>query len=140
VTQRLFPLAQDRGVHLTLELEPMFPAELDEKLIRQVLNNLIDNAIKYNHAGTKVKISSEDQGAFVQVAVEDDGVGMEKEQLGRLFKKFSRSEKGTAERVEGTGLGLYLAKYFIEKHGGEIGVESAPGKGTRFWFRLPIEH
>jgi two-component system, OmpR family, phosphate regulon sensor histidine kinase PhoR len=140
VAQRLFPLAQDRGVHLALELEPMFPVELDEKLIRQVLNNLIDNAIKYNHTGTNVHVRSVDLGNFVEVSVKDDGVGMEQEQIARLFKKFSRSEKGTAERVKGTGLGLYLCKYFIEKHGGEIGVESAPGKGTKFWFRLPVQH
>jgi two-component system phosphate regulon sensor histidine kinase PhoR len=138
VCARLQPLAQDRGVSVRLELEPMFPVEFDDTLMRQVLNNLVDNAIKYNKAGTKVCVRSSDQGDFVEVAVEDDGSGIDAEQMGMLFRKFSRAEKGTSERVKGTGLGLYLAKYFIELHGGRIDVESTPGKGTRFWFRLPV--
>ncbi len=139
IVQRLSTLAVDRGVEIAMELEPMFAVELDEQLIRQVLTNLIDNAIKYNRPGTKVTVRSTDLGEFVEVAVEDNGVGIEKRQMDRLFKKFSRSEKGTSERVKGTGLGLYLAKYFIELHGGDIGVESELGKGTRFRFRLPVE-
>jgi two-component system, OmpR family, phosphate regulon sensor histidine kinase PhoR len=138
VVQRLSTLSQDRGVPVTLELEPMFPVELDEQLIKQVLSNLIDNAIKYNKPGTKVTVRSTDLEDYVEVSVEDDGIGIDPEQKDRLFKKFSRSEKGTSERVKGTGLGLYLAKYFIELHGGDIDVESEPGKGTTFRFRLPV--
>lgn len=138
VVHRLEPLAQDRSVGVSMELEPMFAAEFDEQMIRQVLNNLVDNAIKYNKAGTSVTVSSQDLGEFVQVTVADNGVGMEKTQMDRLFKKFSRAEKGTSERVKGTGLGLYLAKYFIELHGGKIEVESEPGKGTIFRFQLPV--
>jgi two-component system phosphate regulon sensor histidine kinase PhoR len=138
VTQRLEPLAQDRGVTIELDLEPMFPIEFDETLIRQVLNNIVDNAIKYNKQGTKIVVRSSEQGEFVEVAVADDGAGIEKAQMNMLFKKFSRAEKGTSERVKGTGLGLYLAKYFIELHGGEISVESKIDKGTTFRFRLPM--
>lgn len=138
VLGRLQPLAQDRGVVMKQDLEPMFPIEFDEQLIRQVLNNLVDNALKYNKPGTVVTVSSRDLENAVEVCVEDDGIGIEPEQMVRLFRKFSRSEKGTSERVKGTGLGLYLAKYFIELHGGEITAESEPGKGTRFRFRLPI--
>jgi two-component system phosphate regulon sensor histidine kinase PhoR len=140
VLSRLRPLAQDRGVEMKTDLEPMFPIEFDEQLIRQVLNNLVDNAIKYNQPGTRVLVSSKDLGENVEVCVEDDGVGIDRKQMERLFKKFSRAEKGTSERVKGTGLGLYLAKYFIELHGGEIGAESEPGKGTKFRFRLPATH
>jgi len=138
VIQRLEPLAQDRNIKLTLELEPMFPVEFDETLIRQVLNNLVDNAIKYNKAGTNIVVRSKDLGDFAEVAVDDNGIGIDKEQMNMLFKKFSRNEKGTSERVKGTGLGLYLAKYFIELHGGDISVESEPGRGTSFKFRLPV--
>jgi two-component system phosphate regulon sensor histidine kinase PhoR len=140
VLERLATLAQDRGVLVEKELEPMFPVDFDEKLLRQVLNNIVDNSIKYNKPGTRVLIRSEDEGDFVKVTVEDNGTGIEKAQMDRLFRKFSRAEKGTSERVKGTGLGLYLAKYFIELHGGEIGVESEVGKGTKFWFRLPNSH
>ncbi|MGZ3728746.1 MAG: ATP-binding protein [Bdellovibrionota bacterium] len=140
VLSRLQTLAHDRGVTMEQELEPMFPVEFDEQLIRQVLNNLVDNSIKYNKPGTRVVVRTKDLGDSVEVTVEDNGVGIEKEQMKRLFKKFSRSEKGTSERVKGTGLGLYLAKYFIELHGGQIGAESEPGRGTTFRFSLPIAH
>ena len=125
-------------MRLELDLEPMFSVEFDEQLIRQVLTNLVDNAIKYNSQGTIVKVVSRDLGERVEVSVEDNGVGIEPAQMQRLFLKFSRSEKGTSERVKGTGLGLYLAKYFIELHGGEIRAESEPGKSTSFRFWLPI--
>ena len=138
VVERLEPLAQDKKISLQMELEPMFSAEFDEQLIRQVLNNLIDNAIKYNVAGTVVIIRSADQGDFLEVSVSDNGIGLEEEQKARLFQKFSRKEPGTAERVKGTGLGLYLAKYFIELHGGSIHAESTKGQGACFRFRLPV--
>jgi signal transduction histidine kinase len=138
VVDRLRDLASERGVEMKLELEPMFPIEMDEQLIRQVLNNLIDNAIKYNGAGTLVTITTRDLGPELEVSVADNGVGLTEEQKLRLFTKFARAEKGMAERVKGTGLGLYLAKYFIELHGGAIEVSSEEGKGTEFRFRLPV--
>ena len=138
VFHRLESLAEDRKIEIRLELEPMFAVELDEQLIRQVLTNLIDNAIKYNHAGTVVIVKTSDLGDFVEVSVQDNGSGIEDQQKERLFKKFSRFEKGTSERVKGTGLGLYLAKYFIELHGGSISMESEIGTGTIFKFKLPI--
>lgn len=139
VAQRHQTLAQDRGISVGLQLEPMFPVTLDEQLIKQVLSNLIDNSIKYNQPGTKVTVRSADLQEFVEVSVEDNGSGIEPSQQKLLFKKFSRSEKGTSERVKGTGLGLYLTKYFIELHGGDIEVESKLGQGTRFRFRIPVQ-
>jgi signal transduction histidine kinase len=139
VAQRHQTLAQDRGIAIDLQLEPMFPVTLDEQLIKQVLSNLIDNSIKYNKTGTKVTVRSTDLQDYVEVSVEDNGSGIEPEQKNRLFKKFSRAEKGTSERVKGTGLGLYLTKYFIELHGGDIEVESELGVGTRFRFRIPVQ-
>lgn len=139
VVERLRPLSDERGVRITLELEPMFPVEIDEQLIRQVLNNLIDNAVKYNGSGVEVRITSADLGGEVEVRVADNGVGIEPAQMKQIFRKFSRAKKGTAERVKGTGLGLYLAKYFIELHGGSISAESEPGRGATFRFRLPVE-
>lgn len=138
VITRMQTLADDRKIRIEKNLEPLFPTEFDEHLIRQVLTNLIDNAIKYNAEGTVVQLHSFEQENSLCVSVEDNGAGIPEEQQGRLFKKFSRSEKGTAERVKGTGLGLYLCKYFIELHGGKISVSSKPGQGTKFQFTLPI--
>ena len=139
VIERLKPLAEEKNIALETELEPMFAAEFDEQLIKQVLTNLIDNAIKYNPNGTRVKISSQDEGESLLVTVTDNGRGISEEQKNRLFQKFSHAEMGTAERVKGTGLGLYLAKYFIELHGGTISAESSAESGTKFQFRLPIK-
>lgn len=139
VMERLEPLAFDRKIKLEKNLEPLFAAEFDEQLIRQVLTNLIDNGIKYNAEGTVITIKSDEADNFICVTIEDNGVGIPTEQKENLFKKFSRSDKTTAERVKGTGLGLYLAKYFIELHGGSIQVESELGKGTKFLFTLPIQ-
>jgi two-component system phosphate regulon sensor histidine kinase PhoR len=138
VVARLLPLAKEKEIEVDLNLEPMFAIEFDEQLIKQVLSNLIDNAIKYNHRGTKVTVRTLDLGEEIEVLVEDNGVGIEPDQMLKLFKKFSRSEKGTSERVKGTGLGLYLAKYFLELHGGSIRVESEVGKGTKFHCTLPV--
>jgi two-component system, OmpR family, phosphate regulon sensor histidine kinase PhoR len=138
VVNRLLPLAKEKEIEVELVLEPMFAIEFDEQLIKQVLSNLIDNAIKYNNSGTKVTVRTFDLGEKIEVLVEDNGVGIEPDQMAKLFKKFSRSEKGTSERVKGTGLGLYLAKYFLELHGGSIQVESELGKGTKFHCTLPV--
>jgi signal transduction histidine kinase len=138
VVLRLESLAEEKKILIEKELEPMFSIEFDEQLIRQVLTNLIDNAIKYNNEGTVITVRSIDAGDFIHVEVMDNGVGIEKADQAKLFKKFSRSEKGTAERVKGTGLGLYLARFFIELHGGTIDVESELHIGTRFRFTLPI--
>jgi two-component system phosphate regulon sensor histidine kinase PhoR len=139
VVERLEPLALDKNIAVEKELEPMFLSEFDDQLIRQVLTNLIENAIKYNPAGTKVKVSSLDQGDFLLVCVKDNGGGIDDGAQKQLFKKFSRQRKETAERVKGTGLGLYLCKYFIEMHGGRIEFESHPGQGTEFRFYLPTQ-
>ncbi len=138
VVERLRALFEDKKILVETELEPLFALEFDEQLIRQVLTNLIENAIKYNREGTRVRVTSEELGDFVVVSVSDNGVGIPEDQQRELFKKFSRREKSTAERVKGTGLGLYLARYFLELHGGSIEVESTQGQGTTFRFRLPI--
>ena len=138
VIERLEPLAVEKKIQIEKELEPLFAIEFDEKLIKQVLNNIIENAIKYNMEHTIVTVRSQELGDFLKITVCDNGIGIPEEQRSRLFKKFSRIDKGTAERVKGTGLGLYLAKYFIELHGGRIEFSSEVGQGSRFDFYLPL--
>lgn len=139
VIQRLAPLAEEKNISIQSELDPMFPFEFDEQQIKQVLTNILDNAIKYNQAGTIVKVRTTDKAEYAEVSVEDNGSGIDRQQMPILFKKFSRSSKNTAERVKGTGLGLYLAKYFIELHGGKISADSQIGKGTVVRFELPFK-
>ncbi|MGK5085931.1 ATP-binding protein [Bdellovibrionota bacterium FG-2] len=137
--KRLRPIAQQKNISIEESLEPLFSIECDEDLMRQVLTNLIDNAIKYSPANSNVIVRSFEEEGFVKVEVEDFGPGIPKDQLPQMFRKFSRLVRPLKEQVKGTGLGLYLSKYFIELHGGSIRVQSTEGKGTTFSFSIPVQ-
>lgn len=136
--KRLRPLAQQKNILIEESLDPLFSIECDEDLMRQVVSNLIDNAIKYSPAGSKIIVRSREEDQFVRVEVEDFGPGIPKDHLPLMFRKFSRFFNPLTEQVKGTGLGLYLSKYFIEMHGGSIRVKSEEGHGTVFSFTLPL--
>lgn len=138
VLKRLKPIAVNKGIILEDSLEPLFSVECDEDLMIQVLTNLIDNAIKYSPPGATVKISSKEEEGYIRVDVEDQGPGISNSQLPLMFRKFSRFQRPMHEQVKGTGLGLYLSKYFIELHGGHIRLHTQEGKGTTFTFTLPL--
>ncbi|OFZ54214.1 MAG: hypothetical protein A2428_13125 [Bdellovibrionales bacterium RIFOXYC1_FULL_54_43] len=137
--KRLRPVAQQKSILVEESLDPLFSIECDEDLMRQVITNIIDNAIKYSPNGSRVIVRSREEQGFVRVDVEDFGPGIPKDQLPLVFRKFSRFLRPMNEQVKGTGLGLYLSKYFIELHGGTIGLKSTEGKGSTFTFTLPIE-
>ncbi|MCB0385209.1 MAG: ATP-binding protein, partial [Bdellovibrionales bacterium] len=118
--------------------EPMFLIEMDSILIREVILNLIENAIKYTPDGGTVLILSREEDDMVRVVVQDTGVGIAPEEQARVFDKFVRGQQHSLI-TKGTGLGLYLVKYFIELHGGQVKMESEMGKGTRFEFSLPVD-
>jgi signal transduction histidine kinase len=130
-------LAQEKNIQIRCELDPLFSVKLDVDLIRQVFTNLIENAIKYSPPGSRVLISSEESDGQVVVQVADQGIGIAKEELENIFMKFYRSKEVRASTTKGTGLGLYLASYFVELHGGRISVESELGKGSTFTVELP---
>ncbi|HTL10848.1 MAG TPA: ATP-binding protein [Bdellovibrionota bacterium] len=135
---RFTPMAQQKGISFETNLEPLFAVECDEDLIRQVLSNLIDNAIKYSPASSKVVIRSREEKNAVRVDVVDSGPGIPKDQLPLMFRKFSRVHRGIKGQPKGTGLGLYLSKYFINLHGGTIRFRTREGRGTIFTFILPV--
>jgi signal transduction histidine kinase len=160
-------LAEEAGNDLTSKISKDCPQEIlaDENKIGQVLNNLLSNAIKFTHNG-KIFISafplkkSEDMLAKVSslgmiwpglhgdvkfdkdqliLAVTDSGVGIPEDQMNKLFNKFTQLEQGAASEKKGTGLGLVISKGIIEAHGGKIGMFSETGKGTTFYFNLPLD-
>lgn len=103
-----------------------------------ILRNLISNAIKYTSPGGEIKITAIQIPGNVEVSIIDNGVGILKESIEKLFRiQDSHSTKGTMKET-GTGLGLLLCKEFIEKHDGKLWVESEPGKGSKFHFALPL--
>ncbi len=135
---QLTPLAQEKQIRIQSELEPMFSIEIDFTLMREVLINLLENAIKYTPNGGSIQISSHEVGSKVWIEVQDTGEGIPASEIANVWGKFVRG-KDQDLKTKGTGLGLYLVKYFIELHGGEVFLESALGKGTKVSFSLPLE-
>jgi signal transduction histidine kinase len=130
-------LAKLKKIQIKTQLEPLFPIPVDPNLIRQVFSNLIENAIKYSPDETSLQILSEEKEGFIWVHVKDHGPGIPEDELPHVFSKFFRSKNAKSSPIKGSGLGLYLAKYFTDLHGGEIIVESTYGQGTTFTIKLP---
>lgn len=110
----------------------------DVERLGQVLDNLISNAVKYTPKGGELMVRSEHRGARVRVSICDSGVGIPKGEQGKIFDRFYRVKGASAGTVSGIGLGLYICREIIEKHGGQIAVESVPDEGSTFYFELPI--
>lgn len=111
----------------------------DETQLRQVLDNLLSNALKYSPSGGAIEVGGDFDANTVSLYVQDEGVGISERDKERVFERFYRADSKLSRRTQGTGLGLYLAKAIIDAHHGMIGLESALGKGSRFYFRLPIQ-
>lgn len=137
VVEQLEPIAKNKKIMLTTELEPMFLIEVDHVLIREVVMNLIENAIKYSPEGGHVKITSREVDDNVIIMVEDNGPGIPEDEQKKIFEKFYRGELGKSQ-TKGSGLGLYLVKYFVELHNGKILLDSNTKMGTRIGFSLPL--
>jgi signal transduction histidine kinase len=110
----------------------------DERKIKQVLLNLLSNAVKFTPEGGRIGINARQADGSVEISVSDTGIGISPEDQPKIFEEFRQVGSDYAHKVEGTGLGLTLAKKFVELHGGRIWVESEVGKGSRFIFTLPI--
>ncbi len=110
----------------------------DKKQIKQVLVNLLQNAIKYNKDGGTVTIRGEKQNDVVAIFVTDTGSGIPSSDLSRIFERFYRVDKARSREMGGTGLGLAIVKHIIEAHGGDVSVESTLGQGSTFRFTLPL--
>ncbi len=120
------------------EIPPDLPTvRADPDRIRRVIHNLVSNAIKYSPEGGTVTIAARPVAEEVEVSVSDQGVGIRREDLSRLFERFQRMHKEDLPDVRGTGLGLSICKSIVEEHGGTMRVESRYGKGSTFYFRLP---
>lgn len=131
--------ARARQIKIQLQLEPLFPVRIDAGLISKVMNNLVDNAIKYSPVESEIQIISREVDNWIEILIQDSGIGMTPEEQENLFTRFYRAKNDTTAEISGTGLGLYLTRYFIEAHGGSVEVESEKGKGSTFKIRLPIE-
>jgi two-component system phosphate regulon sensor histidine kinase PhoR len=131
-------LAAARNVSLKLSLKTLGNDEVfgDKDRLRQVLNNLISNAINYNRENGEIVLSSDKVEGGVQIGVKDTGVGITSEHLPRIFERFYRVDSDRSRALGGTGLGLAIVKHIVEAHGSQIKVESTIGEGSIFCFLL----
>ena len=135
------PLLEKHNLKIYLEppAEGLQPFVFDPLRIRIVLQNLIENAIRYNVENGEIVIKMEKKLPYLEVSVRDTGIGIPKEELSKLFGKFFRATNVVKYETEGTGLGLYITKNIVEAHGGKIWVESVENRGTTFYFTLPLD-
>jgi len=125
---------------ITLEGHSMLPrVRMDVRRIRQVIDNLIDNACKYSADGTRVTISASRKGDDILIGVSDQGIGIAEEDLEKIFDPMYRIKHENSEKIPGIGLGLSVCKGLIDSHGGRIWMESEVGKGSTCWFTLPLD-
>ena len=134
--------AQEKKIKISLDLpeEKLKPIKMDPSKIELAVSNLIDNALKYTPENGTINITLKKDGDdYVKVSVKDSGVGIPKDQIERLFHKFFRGSNVIKMQTEGTGLGLFITKNIIIRHGGRIWVETEEGNGTTFNFTLPAK-
>ncbi len=130
--------AQEKGIRLTLEAPPALPSVLaDRDRLSQVMGNLLSNAFQYTPAGGRVTVQAQEKDHAVVVSVIDDGPGVAPEHLDRIFKRFWRADPARQRKTGGSGLGLSIARYIVEAHGGHIWAEETPGGGLTVAFSLP---
>jgi len=138
-----FIVLNDIAIMKNIELKSSFPYDIiikaDNDMIKTILRNLISNAIKFTHKNGMVEVRAMLEDRNVEISVSDNGIGMTNETMAKLFRiDANLSTRGT-ENEKGTGLGLFLCKEFVEKHGGKIWVESESGKGSTFKFLIPLD-
>lgn len=131
--------AEKKKISLSRNAIPsLLAVQADRGYLEQILINLLDNAIKYTPEGGRVTVSAvEKDSKDIQFLIEDNGIGIPKEDLSRIFERFYRVDKGRSKEMGGTGLGLSIVKHLVQAHGGRVWVESQPGKGSTFYFTLP---
>jgi len=132
------PRAEKGGVALRLEVDELPSVRGDRARLAQLFDNLVSNAVKFTRRGGEVDVRLADVDGEVVITVSDTGIGIPVGEQDRLFERFFRSSTATSQAIQGTGLGLTIAKAIVEAHGGSIGAESEEGRGTTFTVTLPL--
>jgi two-component system phosphate regulon sensor histidine kinase PhoR len=135
----LQPRLDEKKLRLEIEIPDAFPPVLaDGDKLKQVLLNLLDNAVKFNRPGGRVIIRAQQTGRHAEIRIQDTGIGIPPEAAERIFERFYRVDKARASETGGTGLGLSIVKHIVEAHGGKVRCDSLLGKGSTFFITLPL--
>ena len=132
-------MAEERGSTLVRDVDEELPAiAADRSQILQVLDNLVENALRYGEAGTPVTVAAHAEGPMVHLSVSDLGEGIAPEHVARVTERFYRVDTSRSRSLGGTGLGLSIVKHIVERHRGRLSIESEVGKGTTVHVLLPV--
>lgn len=137
VVQAYFDRAAKKSIHVVLDCPDTITASINATLIEQAVGNLIDNAIKYSGEETTITVSALQRDDAIEIRVSDEGIGMEKQHLDRIFERFYRVDQARSRAQGGTGLGLAIVKHIAFAHRGNVSVTSTPGQGSTFTIRIP---
>jgi two-component system phosphate regulon sensor histidine kinase PhoR len=129
--------AAERNIHVDVACPADLKASFSDVLLEQAVANLVDNAVKYSEPGGRVEVSARESADGLEISVRDQGCGIAREHLPRIFERFYRVDKARSRKLGGTGLGLAIVKHIAQAHGGEVEVKSRPGEGSIFTIRLP---
>jgi two-component system phosphate regulon sensor histidine kinase PhoR len=129
--------AESKKIHLEIDCREDLKARMDPQLLEQAVVNLIDNAINYSEEGKSVTIKALERAQEILIQVQDQGCGIERKHLDRVFERFYRVDKSRSRKLGGTGLGLAIVKHIVQSHGGRVSVESQLGVGSTFTLHLP---
>jgi two-component system phosphate regulon sensor histidine kinase PhoR len=131
--------AEQSQLSLSFDCPPdLAPVRGDANLLREVLQNLLDNAIQYTPAGGRIDVSAAQTDGFAMITVTDTGIGIPEAEQARIFERFYRVDAARSRELGSTGLGLSIVKHIVEAHGGRVGVESEVGRGSKFFFTVPL--
>ena len=138
-TQSIISLSKKKNIDIKYLPNHKGSVSADFQAIERIMNNLVDNAIKYSEKGSEITISTSNEGKdYIKVAVEDNGEGISPEDQDQIFSRFFRTASARATDNQGSGLGLAIVKHLVNNLNGEVGLESKPEKGSIFWFTVPI--
>ena len=138
-TQSIISLSKKKNIDIKYLPNHKGSVSADFQAIERIMNNLVDNAIKYSEKGSEITISTSNEGkGYIKVAVEDNGEGISPEDQDQIFSRFFRTASARATDNQGSGLGLAIVKHLVNNLNGEVGLESKPEKGSIFWFTVPI--